>query len=255
MEKWRLLDLSYPTVFENLALEEALYREATQESVRPTVRLWLNPPSAIVGRFQEVRSEVDTEFCRRNSIQIARRFTGGGAVYHDEGNVNVSLIVPRWKGFSISDLFKLNSSIVIGMLRGFGMDPVFDPPNSILISGRKISGAAAAANRQVALWHASILVLTDAATLEKVLSPGAQSTDTKYVRSARRPVTTLQQQVGNAASIDSVKLQLTESIEDLHRARMERDELTAKEQALMLELTSRKYSSAEWNLSGRCSTL
>lgn len=99
----RILNLSYPNAFQNLALEEALAKSNLSSSIT-TVRLWENPPSVILGRFQNPTDEVDIAFCNSRGIKIARRFTGGGAVYHDLGNLNFTIAGPRPKNCSLNRL-------------------------------------------------------------------------------------------------------------------------------------------------------
>src|SRR3990172_9373973 len=95
LEKWRMLCNSYPSPSQNLALEEALLECCELGNFTPTCRIWFNSPSVVMGRFQDVSLEVNTQLCSRKGVQIVRRFTGGGTVYHDEGNLNLTILSKR----------------------------------------------------------------------------------------------------------------------------------------------------------------
>lgn len=245
--RWRLLDLSYPTAFQNLALEEALARSSILPSFLPTVRLWRNPPAAIVGRFQDVNSEVDVEFCRQNDIAIGRRFTGGGAVFHDLGSLNLT-IVTRRENTTIGELHERNSSILLDMLARFGVEGVLVPPNSILVNHRKISGAAAAVGNRYALWHASTLVSTDVPRVHRVLAPGRVAKETSSIRSKWHPVTSLTTILGRQVDIEFVKGALLLSCNSILGSKFERSGLREEEEQTAKLLLEQKYSSQDWNL-------
>jgi lipoate-protein ligase A len=249
-EIWRILDLSYPSASQNLALEEALVQGRLSGDFTPTIRVWVNPAAAVIGRFQDVKSEVDVEFCRQKGIQIVRRFTGGGAVYHDEGNLNFTMVAPKPERMGLLELHKTNSSIVKECLKRLGLKSEFTPPNSIEVSGRKISGAAAGFHRNLSLWHWSILVSTDLAVLRLVLSPSRRYFKTTRVRSRWRPVTTLEAALGRHMPLNEVKACLLRSFEKLNDANAEPLPLSDAEEKRMHDLFTSKYSSYEWNYLG-----
>jgi len=250
VEKWRILDLSYASVFQNLALEEALVQSDVTGGVIPTVRLWVNPPATVIGRFQDVKSEIDIEFCERNDIQIVRRFTGGGAVYHDEGNLNFTIVTPKPENIRLLEFHKINAAIVQDCLNRFGLENEFVPPNSIEVSGKKISGAAAGFGRNSTLWHSSILVSTDTATPALALSPSQREFQTTHVRSKWRPVTTLEAELGKRVSLNDVKTCLLQSFREFADSKLEPLPLLSAEEQLMRTLFASKYSSYEWNYLG-----
>jgi len=252
-EKWRILDLSHASPFQNLALEEALVQGDVSGDFIPTVRLWVNPPAAVIGRFQDVKSEVDVEFCERNGIQIVRRFTGGGAVYHDEGNLNFTIVMPKPENIRLLEFHEINATIVQDCLKRFGLESEFVPPNSVEVSGKKISGAAAGFGRNLTLWHSSILVSTDITTPALALSPSRREFKTTHVRSRWRPVTTLEAALGKRVSLNEVKTCLLQSFHKLTDTKLEPLPLLSAEEQLMQTLLASKYSSYEWNYLGNWS--
>jgi len=216
---------------------------------QPTIRFWINPPSVIVGRFQAVKLEVDTNLCTKHGIAIVRRFTGGGAVYHDEGNLNFT-ILNRRQGGSVTKLHEINSSYIIAALKSMGLQSKCVPPNSVYLEGRKISGAACALNSHYALWHASILVSTDTTTLRQVLSPSRETIESNFVRSKWRPVTTLNEHLSKPINVEEFSLQLTRSIGYLTGVDLQSGHLSETEEEMSRTLYDRKYGPSRWNLHG-----
>lgn len=247
---WRILDHSCESVFQNLALEETLAQSTSWNEFRPTVRLWVDPPAVIVGRFQDVKTEVDTAICEQNDVQIARRFTGGGAVFHDEGNLNLTAVTKRTQRIPPTKLHEKYSSIVMDALGKLGVKASFFPPNSILVSGRKLSGGAAALGNHFTFWHSSILISTDTDLLERVLLPSRKMTLTRFIRSRWQQVTTLQAVLRKPVRIEEVKHQLARSLETILGISLEIDDLRSDEKERLASLHAQKYSSAQWNLYG-----
>jgi lipoate-protein ligase A len=252
-KEWRLLDVSYPSAFRNLALEEALAR-SMHPGDPPTVRIWTNQKAAVLGRFQEVDTEVDTTFCEKNNIQVTRRFTGGGAVYHDNGNLNLSIVTPRQSGISLVGIHESNRAVVSNLLDQLGIESTCVLPNSLEISGKKISGAAAALGRDYAFWHASILISTDTKMLERVLLPSRTAKSTRFIHSRWQPVTTVERILGIHVEIEQVKRQLSHSFERTFGVVLKPGVLAKKETDLTESLFTSKYSTREWNIQGTYSS-
>ena len=95
MEKWRLIDTSFSDEAPlNLAIEEAIFLEKINREVSPsTIRFWRNRKAVILGYSQKTHSEINLRTCREMNVQVVRRFTGGGAVYQDFGNLNYSIVI------------------------------------------------------------------------------------------------------------------------------------------------------------------
>jgi lipoate-protein ligase A len=249
---WRKLTERQNSVFLNLAVEEALTRSmSTGLQTQPTIRLWVNPKAVVVGRFQEVGDEVDLAQCRLDGVQVARRFTGGGTVYHDERTLNFTIAGPHPESVSILRLHEINLQLVGDALRYVGLDCTISPPNSILIHGRKVCGAAAAVGMHFALWHCSILVDSDTRLLERTLAPGRSSTASRFVRSVRRPVTTLAEALSRPTSIGEVADSLERSLQTNFGVELESGQLSRNEEKISEALFTQKYSSDEWNMKGK----
>lgn len=181
----------------NLALDEALGRTA---GPIPTLRLWRNGPCVVLGRFQVAAAEVDARACRELGVAVYRRFTGGGAVYQDPGNLNVTValrrddphLTNRAELSRLPGLYGLVLEPLAQAARSFG--PAAVAAERDLIVGRtKLGGVAAWIGREALLVHGTLLVDADLATLEAVLDgPGAPG-DARWerTRSRRSPVTSL----------------------------------------------------------------
>ena len=171
----------------NLALEEILFKEFPE----PFFMLWRNSSAVIIGKNQNALAEVDSAFAEENNIPVVRRITGGGAVYHDLGNVNYSIAVlerhPR------ADSFAFFAQFVVKALQKMGVPAVFSGRNDIEVHGRKVSGSAQSCFGERTLFHGTMLFEIDMETLSKVLTPGKLKVESKGVRSVRARVGNLKE--------------------------------------------------------------
>ena len=171
----------------NLALEELL-PSFFQDDI---IMLWRNRSAVIVGRNQNTASEIDAAFVRDNNIQVIRRMTGGGAVYHDLGNINYTIVV-RDRQLS-PESFSANAAPVLKSLRELGIPAEFSGRNDILADGRKISGSAKTVLTDRTLFHGTLLFSADLEMLGKVLTPDPEKIRAKGIKSVRSRVANLQE--------------------------------------------------------------
>jgi lipoate-protein ligase A len=180
----------------NLAVEEALARVIDGE---PVLRLWRDEPCVVLGRFQVAEAEVDMAAAARTGVPVYRRFTGGGAVYHDRGNLNVTVVARRDDPLvadrldqGLAGLYGVVLGPLVTAVRASGL-PAVAGARGLGVGGRKLGGVAAWAGRFAVLVHATVLIDTDLATLARILAgPGAPG-DRRWqlTRSVRVPVTSL----------------------------------------------------------------
>ena len=247
---WRRLELSYPSAHRNLAVEEALARAlSTGEQIQPTLRIWANPKAVVLGRFQDAPAEVDLRQCELNDVQIARRFTGGGTVFHDESTLNLTLASRPRDCLADLSFQEANLELVMGILDELGLRCSIST-NSILINGKKVCGAAAAVGLHFTLWHCSILVDTDTELLELTLAPSKLEGKSRFVHSQWREVTTLTNALSGTYSFDELLSFIKRTLEAKMKVKFETLPLSPEEQRSSQALDSRKYSSSEWTMRG-----
>lgn len=167
----------------NLALEEYLFNQKEEY-----VLFYINDSSVIIGSNQVWENEVDQDFCRKHQIPIYRRISGGGAVYHDLGNLNYSFI------FNKKDQkYKLNAEYlkpIIVALTAFGIQPIVGKRKDLWLPDRvyKISGTASHLTGSRVMHHGTILYDTDLEILQSVLLSSLKITDVKGIPSVVSPV-------------------------------------------------------------------
>jgi lipoate-protein ligase A len=214
----------------NLALEEHL----VINDDRAWLMLWSNDPVVVVGRNQHTENQVDRRFAEKNGIQVVRRLSGGGAVYHDLGNLNFTFVVRD--ALARRNDFAAFAQPVIDVLRSYGVDATFSGRNDMIVAGKKFSGNAQYNHGATVLHHGTILWDSDLSVLNRVLKP-KQRVEARGVDSHESRVANL---------IDHVPAHLT-------RARFERDlveRLTSEATDLLPDVPDAliaKYRSEVWN--------
>lgn len=252
-ETWRLLDVEYPDdPFLNLAIEEAIPRSVGETDAPNTVRFWHNSNTIVLGCFQSAELEVDFEACKETGTQIVRRFTGGGAVYHDAGNLNYAISLK--KGHKLvpnDDLQTIFQKLSIGAvegLRNVGVKAEFQPINDIQVDGKKVSGAAGSIRWGTVFHHGCILVASDLAILGKVLKVSDAKLAGRHVPSAQKRVTTVRDETGRNVTAKEMRNAIVKGIEESYNVNLVEGSLTTGELSTVKELYEKKYTRSEWNL-------
>jgi len=180
----------------NLATEEWAIRNL-DTSKCDYLFIYQNTDCVVIGRNQNVFQEVNLEFCKKNDIQICRRVSGGGTVFHDLGNLN-------WSFISKFDTSKVNnyqifSSSIIKVLKQLGLKAYLNDRNAIMVDSYKISGQAQFTNRKNILSHGTLLFDSNIERLNKSTINKDIVVNTKATKSVRSVVKTLKE----LSSIDS----------------------------------------------------
>jgi lipoate---protein ligase len=171
----------------NLALEEYVLKYLpTNEDF---IFLWQNANSVIIGRNQNTIEEVNAQYVDEHHVNVVRRITGGGAVYHDHGNLNFSFITNTTKD-NVNNYRKFTDP-VIAALQSYGIPAEFGGRNDILVDGMKISGNAQAFHGHRFLHHGTILFDADLSMLGKILNPKPDKIESKGIKSVRSRVTNI----------------------------------------------------------------
>ncbi len=171
----------------NLAMEQYILTEMGLNE--ETLFFFIDRPSIIVGRHQNTLDEVNLDYVKARRIQIVRRLSGGGAVYHDLGNLCFSFILP-FPDRPVPD-FSTFTEPVVRALRKMGVAAEKSGRNDILVEGAKISGSAYYRNKFGTVCHGTLLFNTDLAVLAKALNPKPDKLQAKGVQSVRSRVTNL----------------------------------------------------------------
>ena len=257
---WRLIEENSTNVYENLAVDEALARVKTdQEGAANSIRFWRADRAVVIGRFQCVHKEVNLAYCKKNKIGIARRFTGGGSVYHDLGNLNFSISVGRDETYiprTLAEIYELFIGSISSALQTLGVPTKYDPVrSSIRIGDLKITGTAGWLKRGVAFLHGTLLISSDLEMLAKSLAAPMNQpvflrdrTRVRCMDSKRDLVTNISDQVVDCPSSDSIKKAILRSIENTSKQSIEKGGLSQEERNTAEVLYQSRYSQSEWNL-------
>lgn len=170
--------------FYNLALEEWVMKNCDED----VFILWQNAPTVVIGRYQNAYAEVNIPYAEENGISVVRRMSGGGAVYHDLGNVNFTFIVKdEGEGIDFVRFLKPIKEV----LASLGIETVISGRNDLLMGGKKISGSAQCRKYGKVLHHGTLLVDTDPETLSKVLNVNPEKLVSKGINSVKSRVTNI----------------------------------------------------------------
>lgn len=224
----------------NLAFEESLFHKAEREN-RAFASLWINGPSIIIGRFQNARGEVNQAEAESRGVTVVRRITGGGAVYHDFGNLNYTFIVPRTEETKLG--FSDFAAPIISALSSLGVKAEISGRNDILSSkaGEKISGTAQHTSKSAILHHGTILFDADLDILQKVLNVDPSKFQSKGCASVRARVTNIRGLMDSPLSIGEFRNKIREYL-DLPDEAPSPQEIAGAEQ-----LAEQKYRTWDWN--------
>ncbi len=194
--EWRLIPLETHSAGMNMALDEACAHALAEGNVQPTIRFYRWKPSAVsIGYFQSLSQEVNVNECIRQGIDIVRRRTGGGAVYHDyEGEITYSVIAPE--GMFEKNIVESYRQVAQGIIDGLATLNVkaeFVPINDLVVSGKKISGNAQTRRNGILQMHGTILFDVDVDQMFSLLKVPDEKMKDKVIQNVKERVTSLKQ--------------------------------------------------------------
>ncbi|WP_372714707.1 lipoate--protein ligase [Ilyobacter sp.] len=222
----------------NLALEEYALKNIKGD----IVIFWQNENTVVVGRNQNTHEEINHEYVRMNNINVVRRLSGGGAVYHDGGNLNFTFITDATKD-NVNN-YKKFTEPVVSSLNLMGVMAEFSGRNDIVIDGKKISGNAQYYFGNRLLHHGTLLFDADLAILGKVLNVKTDKIESKGIKSVRSRVTNIYPYLKEKVNIDEFKKKL---ILNLLMGGAENYILSDKENLIVENLAEEKYRDWNWN--------
>lgn len=224
----------------NLALDEYLLTGFTDE----VLTLWRNGPSVIIGKNQNALAEIDLDFVRAHRIPVVRRLTGGGAVFHDLGNINYTLVQPCGAG-DFNNYAKFTKPIV-DFLATLGVKAELSGRNDLLVDGQKFSGNAQAVRDGRILHHGTLLFSADMARLSGALRPRDIKLESKGVKSVSSRVTNLSSHLSCPMDVEEflsrLRAYFLKTVPGLVSYT-----LTESDRAAVDALRAEKYGTWDWN--------
>ena len=268
MQTWRILKLETHDAYMNMAIDEAILRSRVNGSVPNTLRFYHWKPSAVsIGRFQKLENEVILENCHRLGVDVVRRISGGGSVFHDEAGEVTYSVIATTQDMGTRDIAEVYGKIYAAIseaLRTIGIASDYSPgdvkncPN-LTVNGKKISGSAQANRSGVVLQHGTLLIDVDLPKMFTVLRVPWANSCVQVVNVAKSKITSVRNELGHPLTPETavnaiahgfavtLNMQVVENVQSLQ------EQLTVEELKLSEQLYKEKYSTKEWNFEGKTS--
>lgn len=245
---FRLLETGFAPAAFNMGLDEAILESVSSREKPPTLRFYgWNPRAISIGYFQGAREEVDVEACRSLGVDLVRRITGGGAVFHDR-EVTYSIIIPeghRLAPPSIADSYSILCSGIIAGLALLGIEASFAPINDIAAGGRKISGNAQTRKKGCLLQHGTIILKADVDTMFSLLRIPAEKSRGKLILDAKARIASVWSLTGSA-DFNIASEALKKGFAQALSISLVPDSLSPVETERAAALAREKFSRDEW---------
>jgi lipoate-protein ligase A len=226
----------------NLALEEYLLRNLPGEE--DILLFYINEYAIIIGKHQNTLEEINQQYVHENGIDVTRRLSGGGAVYHDRGNLNFSFITQN-KPENVQNFRKFTEPVVEA-LRDMGVPAESGGRNDILVDGRKVSGNAQYISSKRMVSHGTLLLNTDLTVLSHALNPKPAKFESKGIKSVRSRVANIREFMNADMDILDFRQRI---LEHLLRAEdgIPQYHLTAADWEAVHKLSTERYQTWDWN--------
>ena len=225
--------------YHNMAFDEYCLEKLPLDE--PVFFLWQNRPAVILGLNQEVNTEVNLDYLEANGIALARRVTGGGAVYHDLGNLNYTIV---GRSENLERDYPEYARYLIQALQKLGVPATLSGRNDILVEGRKVSGFAKRVTGDRLMVHGTLMYDVDVDVLTQVLNPSATKLQSKGIASVRSRVANLRDYLPQIDGIDAFRQRLEQLLSrDYADAEYKLSETDLRQ---IRELAENKFARWEW---------
>ncbi len=224
----------------NLAMEEYILTDSGIQE--PVLFFYINAPSIIIGRHQNTLDEINSDFVRRNHIQVVRRCSGGGAVYHDLGNLNYSLITPGAENTSVD--FSILLVPILDALHDLNLPAEINGRNDLTLNGAKFSGNAYYHNRYGSVTHGTLLYDTDLEMLSKALLVRPEKLLSKGVSSVRSRVCCIKSSLPQIRNIELLEAAIVKHFSV--KGNLETREFTPSDILKFTEIAEKRYRNDLW---------
>ncbi|MGB4204105.1 MAG: lipoate--protein ligase [Bacteroidales bacterium] len=224
----------------NIAAEEYVLHEFTDDCFM----LWRNEPSVIVGKHQNTLAEINYDFVTQNKIKVVRRISGGGAVFHDLGNINFTFIMNGQPGQLVD--FRKFTQPIIDVLATLDIEAKFEGRNDLTIDGKKFSGNAEHVFKNRVLHHGTLLYRATINNLAGALNVDPDKFRDKAIKSVRSRVTNISEHLKVELEIeDFISLVMNHILEMYPNAQLY--EFSDNDRKKIRELVQTKYGTWDWN--------
>ena len=208
----------------------------------PVFFLWQNRPAVIVGYNQEVNTEVNLDYLKEKGIDLVRRVTGGGAVYHDLENLNYTIV---GRSEDLERDYPEYAALMMKALQALGVPATLSGRNDILVDGKKVSGFAKRVCKNRLMVHGTLMYNVDVDVLTHVLNPSTTKLQSKGIASVRSRVTNLCNYLPELSDIQAFKNRLEEILSNNYSDAEYK--LSEADLANIQQLTDEKFATWEWN--------
>jgi lipoate-protein ligase A len=234
-ETFRIIDTGVREGRANIAFDAALIEERQAGRVSDTIRFLRFPPTALIGRHQDLSREINLDYCAANGVGTVRRITGGGAIYLDEGQLGWELVFHR-ASLGVAALPELAEKICNAAALGFkhlGVDARFRPRNDIEVDGRKISGTGGFFDGDVLIYQGTVLVDMNSQQMVSALNIPEAKLAKRELDSAAQRVVTLKELLGDELpDMKTIKAALLKGFTEGLGIEAEAGEITENEEVL-----------------------
>ena len=260
MNAWRLLSVETHDAFKNMAIDEAVFRARIENLVPDTLRFYQWRPSAVsIGKFQSLENEVQMENCEKQGVDVVRRITGGGTVYHGAEDELTYSVIARKEDLGTEDISAIYATIYSGMaeaLKILGITADFSEGNiklcpNLTVNGRKISGSAQCHKGGVVLQHGTLLVKVSLEKMFTFLRVPWAKTCLEVVGAAKEKITSINDELGRGISMTEIGEALNQGFKKALKVKLVDGQLTSDELELAENLHELKYTCENWNLSAK----
>ncbi|MED4073125.1 lipoate--protein ligase [Priestia endophytica] len=226
----------------NLAIEEYILKHLDIEETY--LLFYINEPSIIIGKNQNTIEEINTKYVEEKGLHVVRRLSGGGAVYHDLGNLNFSFIT-KDDGESFHN-FKKFTEPVIQALEKLGVDAELSGRNDIIAQGRKISGNAQFSTKGRMFSHGTLLLDSEIENVVSALKVKKDKIESKGIKSIRSRVANISEFLEQKLTTEEFKQLILNYIFD-GEENIQRYELTEEDWKKINEISKERYQNWDWN--------
>jgi lipoate-protein ligase A len=255
MNTWRLIPLKTYNAYMNMAIDEAILTSRTENLVPNTLRLYQWKPSTVsIGKNQNPQQEVHLDTLSKLNVDLVRRISGGGTVYHDQtGEITYSVTARTQDlGKDITAVYTQIYAAITDALRLLGIPADFSPGNqkncpNLTVKGKKISGSAQTLKHGIIQQHGTLLLSVDLPRMFQLLRVKGIDDCSLAAQIATRKITSVQNELGHPVTAQTAANAIKQGFKAILKIHLQESQLTHYEEALAQKLYTHKYSITNWN--------